>query len=68
MLDGYLVDIQNGMKDIRYDIETVELLDARLPVCEVKERSAVDRAKVTYGEKYDPMITRKQTERSKYAS
>ncbi len=33
-----------------------ELQDARLAVREEKERSAVDRVKSAYGEKYDPMM------------
>ena len=33
-----------------------ELMDARLAICEEKERSAIDRVKAAYGEKYDPMM------------
>ena len=31
-------------------------MDARLAVREEKERSAIDRVKAAYGEKYDPML------------
>lgn len=34
----------------------LSLMDARLAVREEKERSAVDRVKAAYGEKYDPML------------
>ena len=37
-------------------MDAAELMDARLSVREVKERSAVDRVKAAYGEKYDPMM------------
>lgn len=33
-----------------------ELMDVWFAVCEKKERSAGDRVKATYGEKYDPMM------------
>ena len=33
-----------------------ELMDARLAVREEKERSAIDKVKTAYGEKYDPMM------------
>lgn len=32
------------------------LMDARLAVREEKERSAIDKVKAAYGEKYDPMM------------
>ena len=38
------------------DMDAAELMDARLAVREEKERSAVDRVKSAYGEKYDPMM------------
>ena len=34
----------------------LSLMDARLAVREDKERSAIDRVKAAYGEKYDPMM------------
>ena len=37
-------------------MDAAELMDARLAVREEKERSAVDRVKSAYGEKYDPMM------------
>lgn len=37
-------------------MDAAELIDARLAVREEKERSAIDRVKATYGEKYDPMM------------
>ena len=37
-------------------MDAAELMDARLAVREEKERSAVDRVKAAYGEKYDPML------------
>lgn len=37
-------------------MDAAELMDARLAVREEKERSAIDKLRVAYGEKYDPMI------------
>ena len=37
-------------------MDAAELMDARLAIREKKERSAVDRVKAGYGEKYDPMM------------
>ena len=37
-------------------MDAAELMDARLAVREEKERSAVDRIKSTYGDKYDPVM------------
>ena len=37
-------------------MDAAELMDARLAIREEKERSAVDRVKAAYGEKYDPMM------------
>ena len=36
----------------------LSLMDARLAVREEKERSAVERVKAAYGEKYNPMMMR----------
>lgn len=44
------------LKEQAADMDVVELMDARLAVREDKERSAVDRVKSAYGEKYDPMM------------
>ena len=44
------------LKEQAADMDVVELMDARLAVREDKERSAVDRVKAAYGEKYDPMM------------
>ena len=37
-------------------MDAAELMDARLAVREEKERSAIDKVRVAYGEKYDPMM------------
>ncbi len=37
-------------------MDAVELMDARLAIREEKERSAADRVKAAYGEKYNPMM------------
>ena len=37
-------------------MDAAELMDERLTIREDKERSAVDRVKTAYGEKYDPMM------------
>lgn len=39
-------------------MDAAELMDARLAVREEKERSAVERVKAAYGEKYNPMMMR----------
>ena len=44
------------LKEKATSMDAVELMDARLAVREEKERSAVDRAKAAYGEKYDPTM------------
>ena len=37
-------------------MDAAKLMDVRLAVREEKERSAVDRVKAAYGDKYDPMM------------
>ena len=37
-------------------MDAADLMDARLAVREDKERSAIDKVKAAYGEKYDPMM------------
>lgn len=37
-------------------MDAADLMDARLVVREEKERSAIDKVKAAYGEKYDPMM------------
>ena len=37
-------------------MDAAELMDARFAVREKTERSAVDKVKSAYGEKYDPML------------
>ncbi len=37
-------------------LDSAELMDARLAVREEKERSAADKVKAAYGEKYDPLL------------
>lgn len=44
------------LKEQTAGIDVAELMDARLAMREEKERSAVDRVKSAYGEKYDPMM------------
>ena len=44
------------LKERAAGMDAAELMDARLAVREEKKRSAVDRVKATYGEKYDPMM------------
>lgn len=44
------------LKEQAGGMDAAELMDARLAVREEKERSAVDRVKAAYGEKYDPML------------
>ena len=38
------------------DVEAVELMDARLYIRPDRERSAADRVKAAYGDKYDPTM------------
>ena len=38
------------------DVDAVELMDARLDIRPGRERSAADRVKAAYGEKYDPLM------------
>lgn len=44
------------LKEQAAGMDAAELMDARLAVREEKERSAVDRVRTAYGEKYDPMM------------
>ena len=44
------------LKEQAVGMDAAELMDARLAVREEKERSAIDKAKAAYGEKYDPMM------------
>ena len=44
------------LKEQATGIESAELMDAQLAIREEKERTAVDRMKAAYGEKYDPMM------------
>lgn len=44
------------LKEQAAGMDATELMDARLAVREDKERSAIDRVKAAYGEKYDPMM------------
>lgn len=44
------------LKEQTARMDAAELMDARLAVREEKERSAVDRVRTAYGEKYDPMM------------
>lgn len=46
------------LKEQAAGMDAAELMDARLAVREEKERSAVERVKATYGEKYNPMMMR----------
>lgn len=38
------------------DVDAVERMDARLDIRPDRERSAADRVKVAYGDKYDPLM------------
>ena len=38
------------------DVDAVELMNARLDIRPDRERSAADRIKAAYGDKYDPMM------------
>lgn len=38
------------------DVDAVELMDARLDIRPGRERSAADRVKAAYGDKYDPLM------------
>ena len=44
------------LKEQATGMDAAELMDARLAVREETERSAVDKVKAAYGEKYDPML------------
>ena len=44
------------LKEQATGIESAELMDAQLAIREEKERTAVNRMKAAYGEKYDPMM------------
>ena len=44
------------LKEQAAGMDAAELMDARLAVREEKERSAIDKVKAAYGEKYDPML------------
>ena len=44
------------LKEQAADMDAAELMDARLAIREEKERSAVDRVKAAYGDKYAPMM------------
>ena len=44
------------LKEQAAGMDAAELMDTRIAVREDKERSAVDRIKAAYGEKYDPML------------
>ena len=46
------------LKSQAADTDAAELIDARLAIRPVMERSAVDRVKAAYGEKYDPLMMR----------
>ena len=41
------------LKEQAADMDSIELMDARLDIRKEQERSAVDRVKAAYGEKYD---------------
>ena len=44
------------LKEQAAGMDAADLMDARLVVREEKERSAIDKVKAAYGEKYDPMM------------
>ena len=60
--ESYTVELEDALKqyaDLKEqaaDVDAVELMDARLDIRPDRERSAADRIKAAYGEKYDPLM------------
>ena len=60
--ESYTAELEDALKqyaDLKEqaaDVDAVELMDARLDIRPDRERSAADRIKATYGEKYDPLM------------
>ena len=58
----YAAELEDALKqyaDLKAqaaDVDAVELMDARLDIRSDRERSAADRVKAAYGEKYDPLM------------
>ena len=58
----YAAELEDALKqysDLKAqaaDVDAVELMDARLDIRPDRERSAADRIKAAYGEKYDPLM------------
>ena len=58
----YAAELEDALKqyaDLKAqaaDVDAVELMDARLDIRPDRERSAADRVKVAYGDKYDPLM------------
>ena len=57
-LGCYCVDSKQyaELREQAVGLDAAELMDARLAVREEKERSAADKVKAAYGEKYNPML------------
>ena len=55
-LESALKKLSEQEEKYSAELDAAELMDARLAVREEKERSAVDKVKSAYGEKYDPML------------
>ena len=60
--EKYAAELEDALKQYANlktqaaDMDAVELLDARLNIRPDRERSAADRIKAAYGEKYDPLM------------
>ena len=58
----YAAELEDALKqyaDLKAqaaDVDAVELMDARLDIRPDRERSAAERVKAAYGEKYDPLM------------
>ena len=60
--ESYTAELEDALKqyaDLKTqaaDMDAVELMDTRLNIRPDRERSAADRIKAAYGEKYDPLM------------
>ena len=60
--ESYTAELEDALKqyaDLKAqaaDVDAVELMDTRLNIRPDRERSAADRIKAAYGEKYDPLM------------
>lgn len=51
-----IATMEIALKKQAADMDSVELMDARLDIRKEQERFAIDRVKTAYGEKNDPVI------------